>query len=79
MALSLFDSTVIQEAEAAINFMANVLESSSEYSIIGKDLDGKILLWNEDSHELYRRYGSDAKHEAWSKRFGTFIKKGEKK
>ena len=31
-----------------MDFMANVLESSTEYSIIGKDLDGKILLWNYD-------------------------------
>jgi hypothetical protein len=47
MAASLFDSTVIQEAQAGINFMANLLESSSENFIIGKGLDGKILLWNE--------------------------------
>jgi PAS domain S-box-containing protein len=29
------------------------LESSTEYSIIGKDLDGKILLWNEGARRLY--------------------------
>ena len=47
MTTKLFDSTIIREAQAAMDFMANVLESSTEYSIIGKDLDGKILLWNE--------------------------------
>ena len=31
----------------------NILESSTEYSIIGKDLDGKILLWNEGARRLY--------------------------
>src|SRR5207248_10276074 len=33
------------------------LESSTEYSVIGKDLDGKILLWNEGAR---RMYGYDA-------------------
>jgi len=32
-----------------MDFMANVLEASTEYSIVGKDLDGKILLWNNDT------------------------------
>src|SRR2546430_2681990 len=31
----------------AVDFVTNVLEASTEYSIIGKALDGKILLWNE--------------------------------
>src|SRR2546422_2882617 len=34
-------------------FLQNILESSTEYSIIGKDLDGKILLWNEGARRLY--------------------------
>jgi PAS domain S-box-containing protein len=49
----LFDSTVIREAQEAMEFMANVLESSTEYSIIGKDLDGNILLWNEGARRMY--------------------------
>jgi PAS domain S-box-containing protein len=53
MPTQLFDSTVIREAQAAMDFMANVLESSTEYSIIGKDLDGKILLWNEGARRMY--------------------------
>ena len=28
-------------------FLQHILDSSTEYSIIGKDLDGNILLWNE--------------------------------
>src|SRR5438046_5650971 len=36
-----------------MDFMANVLESSTEYSLIGKDLDGTILLWNEGARRLY--------------------------
>lgn len=51
MATKLFDST-IGDAEAAA-FIANILQSSTEYSIIGLDLDGKILLWNEGARQLY--------------------------
>src|SRR2546425_11913975 len=35
------------------SFFNSILESSTEYSIIGKDLDGKILLWNEGARRLY--------------------------
>ncbi len=34
-------------------FLKNILESSTEYSIIGKDLEGNILLWNEGARRLY--------------------------
>jgi PAS domain S-box-containing protein len=50
---TLFDSTVIREAQDATEFLANVLEASTEYSIIGKDIDGKILLWNEGARRMY--------------------------
>ena len=53
MATKLFDSTVIRGVQEAMDFMANVLESSTEYSLIGKDLEGKILLWNEGARRLY--------------------------
>src|SRR5689334_22502499 len=53
MKSKLFDSAVIREAQEAVDFIANVLEASTEYSIIGKDLDGKILLWNEGARRLY--------------------------
>src|SRR6266542_1927450 len=53
MGSRLFDSTVIRQAQEAMDFMANVLEAATEYSIIGKDLDGKILLWNEGARRMY--------------------------
>jgi PAS domain S-box-containing protein len=34
-------------------FLRNILDSSTEYSIIGKDLNGRILLWNEGARRLY--------------------------
>ena len=43
MVTKLFDSTIVGNTESAVDFIANILDSSTEYSIIGKDLDGKIL------------------------------------
>src|SRR5579863_6837635 len=53
MATKLFDSTIVGTAEQALDFIGNILESSTEYSVIGKDLEGKILLWNEGARRLY--------------------------
>jgi PAS domain S-box-containing protein len=41
------------EALPTLEFMLSILGSSTEYSIIGKDLDGNILLWNEGARRLY--------------------------
>ena len=49
----LFDRAIVGNAQEAVDFIANVLEASTEYSVIGKDLDGKILLWNEGARRLY--------------------------
>ncbi len=49
----LFDSGIVSNAQEAVDFITNILESSTEYSVIGKDLDGKILLWNEGARRLY--------------------------
>ncbi|MBI3281345.1 MAG: PAS domain S-box protein, partial [Acidobacteria bacterium] len=53
MDTKLFDSTIVGTAEQALDFIGNILESSTEYSIIGKDLNGTILLWNEGARRLY--------------------------
>jgi PAS domain S-box-containing protein len=49
----LFDTSVIGDSQEAIDFITNILESSTEYSIIAQDMDGKILLWNEGARRLY--------------------------
>jgi PAS domain S-box-containing protein len=49
----LFDQRIVGSAEQALDFIGNILESSTEYSVIGKDLDGRILLWNEGARRLY--------------------------
>src|SRR6266545_2647005 len=53
MAIALWDRTLLKSAEEAAEFVGNVIAASTEYSIIGKDLDGKILLWNEGARRLY--------------------------
>ena len=40
-----------QAARAA--FLDSILESSTEYSIIAKDLDGRIVAWNEGARRIY--------------------------
>src|SRR5690242_18859868 len=34
-------------------FLNSVLESSTEYSIVAKDLEGRILAWNEGARWVY--------------------------
>lgn len=48
----LFDQTAVRPDEA-MDFIASILESATEYSIIAMDLDGKIVLWNEGARRIY--------------------------
>jgi PAS domain S-box-containing protein len=50
---NLFDSAIVGNAQEAVDFITNILQASTEYSIIGKGLDGTILLWNEGARRLY--------------------------
>ncbi|MFZ2853882.1 MAG: PAS domain S-box protein [Rhodocyclaceae bacterium] len=52
-AAKLFDTTIVGDAASSIDFITNILQASTEYSIIGKSLDGTILLWNEGARRLY--------------------------
>ena len=49
----LLSPVLVTNPLAAANFLAGVLEASTEYSIIGKNLDGVIELWNEGARRLY--------------------------
>ncbi|MGE0682234.1 MAG: PAS domain-containing sensor histidine kinase, partial [Candidatus Binatia bacterium] len=53
MKTGLFDSAIIGNAQEAVDFITNILESSTEYSIVAKDLNGNILLWNEGARRSY--------------------------
>jgi hypothetical protein len=50
---SLLDGLTFLEPAEAVDFIGNVLEASTEYSIVVKDLQGKILLWNEGARLIY--------------------------
>lgn len=50
---TLFDSTDIRNAGEALAFITSILTSSTEYSIIGTDPEGTILLWNEGARRIY--------------------------
>ena len=56
--IKLFDSAIFRDSQAAMDFITNILQSSTEYSVIAQDLDGNILLWNEGARRLYG-YESD--------------------
>src|SRR5690242_9308158 len=49
----LFDAEILGKAQNAVDFITNILQASTEYSIIGKSLDGTILLWNEGARRIY--------------------------
>src|ERR1039458_7202322 len=40
-------------SEGALEFLIEILQSSTEYSLIVTDLAGTILLWNEGARRLY--------------------------
>src|SRR5437763_1329361 len=46
-------SFVGSSPQDALRFIVNILQSSTDYSIIGKSVDGTILLWNEGARRLY--------------------------
>ncbi|HEV2927659.1 MAG TPA: ATP-binding protein, partial [Propionibacteriaceae bacterium] len=47
------DLRLTKELEETRELVETILEASTEYSIIGKGLDGTILLWNEGAKRLY--------------------------
>src|SRR3989442_6774703 len=53
MSDKLFDSSILASTQDSLDFITNVLQASTEYSIIGKGMDGTILLWNEGARRLY--------------------------
>jgi PAS domain S-box-containing protein len=48
-----FNSSLVTTPDQAVEFIGGILEAATEYSIIGKDLNGTVLLWNEGASRLY--------------------------
>ena len=51
--LALFDRAGVQTTEEGLEFLGNVLQSATEYSVVATGRDGSILLWNEGARRLY--------------------------
>src|SRR5437868_8112050 len=49
----LLEDAAIRSPAEALDFIGSILESSTEYSIIARDLDGTIVLWNEGARRIY--------------------------
>ena len=50
----LFDITSVgPRPPDSLSFLIEILQSSTEYSMIGTGLDSKIQLWNEGARRLY--------------------------
>jgi diguanylate cyclase (GGDEF)-like protein/PAS domain S-box-containing protein len=53
MPADLLDRSVFGESANAFDFVTSLLQASTEHSIIGVDLDGIIVLWNEGACRHY--------------------------
>ncbi len=54
MRTHLFDTGIVGSTQSeALDFIGNVLQASTEYSIIACGQDGKVLLWNEGAKRVY--------------------------
>ncbi len=58
MTTKLFTQAVLEASNAA-DFLGSVIQSSTEYSIIAKDLDGNVVLWNKGAQGLYGYYSEE--------------------
>lgn len=52
MGTKLFDDAIVG-SDGAVDFVTSLLQACVTHSIIGKSLDGTILLWNEGARRLY--------------------------
>jgi PAS domain S-box-containing protein len=63
---ALFDVDMFATAAEAIDFIGNVLESSTEYSLVATDAHGVIRLWNEGARRLYGYAPVDVVGQPWT-------------
>jgi protein-histidine pros-kinase len=62
----LFDGDMFATPGEATHFIGNVLESSTEYSLVATDTEGVIQLWNEGARRLYGHCAADVVGESWT-------------
>ena len=49
----LFDKSIARNTHEGLELITSILESSTEFSIIGRDLAGTIVLWNEGARRIF--------------------------
>lgn len=54
----------LAQIEGTTEFIASMLQASTEYAVIGNDLDGTIVFWNEGATRLYGYESSELSGEA---------------
>ncbi len=59
-------STTFASAEEAVHFLGNLLESSTEHSLIATDPQGVIVVWNEGAHRHYGYPPSEIVGRSWA-------------
>jgi PAS domain S-box-containing protein len=62
----LLDARLVADAESALEFIGQVLGSSTEHSIIATDLAGEILVWNEGARRSYGYTASETIGQSWT-------------
>jgi protein-histidine pros-kinase len=62
----LYDPRTFDSADEAVEFVGNVLESSTEYSIVATDPAGLIILWNEGARRLYGYAPAEVIGRSWT-------------
>jgi len=67
----LFDEAIASSPEAAMDFIAGILESSTEHSVIAMDFDGRIVLWNEGARRIYGYQAEEMVGKAYSRLLHT--------
>ncbi|MBI5631245.1 MAG: hypothetical protein HY921_10230 [Elusimicrobia bacterium] len=53
------NNRIVSELAEMKNFLDNILQSSIKHSIIGQDLDRRILSWNEGARRNYGYVAED--------------------
>jgi PAS domain S-box-containing protein len=51
--MKLFDKPAFGNVQGLLDVVSSVLQSSTEYAVIGSNLEGLIVLWNEGARRLY--------------------------
>ena len=66
MSVGLFDAGAFATTQDAVAFIGNLVDSSTEYSIVATDLQGVIVVWNEGARRLYGYPSAEIVGQQWT-------------